>query len=208
MTTRRALRIGLTGPIACGKSTVAGWLAEAGAVVVDADRVARSVTQPGEPAHDDVLAAFGSRVRAADGTLDRSALATIVFGHPDRLRALERIVHPAVRPRIMGEIAEAEADGATLVAIEAIKLVEGGLAELCDEIWLVTCDPAEQLRRLVARGADEDDAAARMGAQGDIRERLAPASTRVVDTTGSPEEARRRVAVALDRARAELDRGR
>ena len=88
----------------------------------------------------------------ADGSLDRAALGRIVFADPAALRDLEAIVHPAVRPRILARIADAEANGAAAVVIEAIKLVEGGLAELCDEVWLVTCDPAVQRRRLVGRG--------------------------------------------------------
>jgi dephospho-CoA kinase len=85
----RALRIGLTGPIGCGKSTVAGWLAARGAVVVNADAVARAVTAPGEPAHEDVLARFGDAVRGPDGTLDRAALARLVFADAAGLRDLE-----------------------------------------------------------------------------------------------------------------------
>ena len=150
--TGRARRIGITGPIGCGKSQVARWLGELGAATVDADAVAREVTAPGEPAHDAVLARFGSAVTAADGTLDRAALARIVFADPARLRDLEAIVHPAVRPRILAAIDAADAAGAPAVVIEAIKLVEGGLAELCDEVWLVTCDAAAQRERLLGAG--------------------------------------------------------
>ena len=148
----RPLRIGLTGPIGCGKSTVAGWLGErAGVVVIDADQVAREVVEPGEPALDAVIARFGPDLRRDDGSLDRAALGRIVFADPAALRDLEAIVHPAVRPRILAAIAAAEKAGAPAIVIEAIKLVEGGLAELCDEVWLVTCDPADQRARLVGR---------------------------------------------------------
>jgi dephospho-CoA kinase len=197
---RRAVRIGLTGPIGCGKSTVAGWLAERGAAIVDADAVARSVTAPGQAAHDAVVEAFGPAVRGPDGSLDRAALGAIVFADAARLRELEAIVHPAVRPALLAEVAAAEASGARIVAIEAIKLVESGLAELCDETWLVTCDPADQAARLGGRGVPAADADARIEAQGDIRARLAPIATRVVDTSGSIEEARGRVDAALDAA--------
>ncbi len=143
MTAARPVRIGLTGPIGCGKSTVARWLGERGAVVIDADAVAREVTAPGQPGHDAVLARFGDPVRAADGTLDRAALARIVFSDPAALRDLEAIVHPLVRPRILAAIDAAAGTEAPAVAIEAIKLVEGGLAELCDVVWWVTChEPA------------------------------------------------------------------
>ena len=188
-----ALRIGLTGPIACGKSTVAGWLVDGGAALVDADAVAREVTAPGTGGHDAVLARFGDAVRAPDGTLDRVALARIVFADPQRLAELEAIVHPLVRPALLARVETAEAEGAPVVAIEAIKLVEGGLAELCDEVWLVTCDPADQGARLLRRGMAADDAGRRLAAQAGLAERLAPLSTRVIDTSGSRAEARARV---------------
>ncbi|HEX5823160.1 MAG TPA: dephospho-CoA kinase, partial [Candidatus Limnocylindrales bacterium] len=126
----RTVRIGLTGPIGCGKSTVAALLATRGAVVVDADEIARAVTAPGQPAHDAILTRFGDPVRAADGSLDRAALARIVFADPAALAALEAIVHPAVRPVILAAIEAAEAGAAPAVVVEAIKLVEGGLAAL------------------------------------------------------------------------------
>jgi dephospho-CoA kinase len=188
--TGRARRIGITGPIGCGKSQVARWLGELGAATVDADAVAREVTAPGEPAHDAVLAWFGGDVTAPDGTLDRAALARIVFADPARLRELEAIVHPAVRPRILGAIDAADAAGAPAVVIEAIKLVEGGLAELCDEVWLVTCDGAAQRERLLARGMSPADADRRMGAQSGLVDRVAPVATRVVDASGEAPDTR------------------
>jgi dephospho-CoA kinase len=197
------LRIGITGPIGCGKSTVASWLAEAGAVVVDADAVARAVTEPGEPALDAVVARFGDRVRRADGTLDRAALGHIVFDDPAALRDLEAIIHPAVRPRIEEAVAEAEAAGVPAVVIEAIKLVEGGLAEECDEVWLVVCDPAAQRERLAARGFPDEAAEQRIQAQGDLADRLRPAATRVVDTSGPAAAVRAEVVTLLERARVE-----
>jgi dephospho-CoA kinase len=190
------VRIGITGPIGCGKSTVAGWLGELGATVIDADRIARYVVEPGEPAFEAVLAAFGPEVRNADGGLDRAALGRLVFADPAALRRLEAIVHPAVRPRILAALIAAETAGEPAVVIEAIKLVEGGLADLCDEVWLVTCDPAEQRARVVARGAEPADADARIRAQGDLAARLRPAASRVVDTSGSPAATRAAVAAA------------
>ena len=195
------IRIGLTGPIGCGKSTVAGWLAELGAHVIDADRIAHQVTAPGEPALAEVLARFGDRVKAADGNLDRAALGRIVFANPAALRGLEAIIHPAVRPRIIAAVAAAEAaDPDGVIVIEAIKLVEGGLSELCDEIWLVTCDRAAQRGRLVGRGSTPADADQRIASQGDIAARLRPVATRVIDTSGSPDESRARAEKALDEA--------
>ncbi len=183
----RTLRIGLTGPIGCGKSTVAGWLGEhPGVVVIDADLVAREVVEPGEPALEAVIARFGPDLRRSDGSLDRSALGRIVFADAAALRDLEAIIHPAVRPRILASIAKAEAGSADAVIIEAIRLVDGGLADICDEVWLVTCPPDDQRARLVARGLAGNDAEQRIDAQGDLLARVRPVATRVIDTSGEP----------------------
>ena len=196
------VRIGLTGPIGCGKSTVASWLGErAGVVVIDADQVARDVLEPGQPALVAVIARFGSGLIGPDGSLDRAALGRIVFADPAALRDLEAIVHPAVRPRILAAIAQAAAEGVVAVVIEAIKLVEGGLAALCDEIWLVTCDPAVQRERVVGRGTEPADAERRIAAQGDLTERLRPAATRVIDTCGTLADTRAIVADAYEATR-------
>jgi dephospho-CoA kinase len=193
VTRQRTLVIGLTGPIGCGKSTVARWLEELGGVVVDADRIAREVTAPGEPALDAVIEAFGEEFMAADGSLDRAALGRVVFSDPAALATLEAIVHPAVRPRIEEAVRAAADAGAPLVVIEAIKLVEAGHAARCDEVWLVTCDAATQRERLVGRGTNEADAATRIAAQGDIIERLRPAAGRVIDTSGDRATVRARI---------------
>lgn len=197
---RRTLRLGLTGPIGCGKSTVAGWLGELGAVVIDADRVAHEVTAPGTPAVGEIAAAFGPQLVRDDGSLDRAALARIVFADPAALATLEAIVHPAVRPAILAEMAAAEANGATAIVVEAIKLVEGGLAELCDEVWLIACAADQQLARLRARaaasGGEPSGLEARIAAQAGLVDRLGPVATRVLDTSGSMADARARVEAA------------
>jgi len=164
--------------------------------MVDADAIARDVTRPGEPALDAILARFGPDL-AADGTLDRAALAAIVFADPAALRDLEAIVHPAVRPRILAALATAERANAEVVVLEAIKLIESGYAPLLDEVWLITCPLDDQLARLAGRGHDEADARRRIDAQFGLAERLAPAATRVIDTGGSMDDARQRVARAL-----------
>ena len=194
------LVIGLTGPIGCGKSTVAAWLGDLGAVVVDADLVAREVVEPGAPALGEVLETFGQEVAAPDGSLDRAALGRIVFTDPDALARLEAIVHPAVRPRILDHIATATRDGAPAVVVEAIKLVEGGLAGLCDEVWLVVCDTTTQRGRLDARGGDAADTDARIATQSDIVERLLPVATRVIDTSGGLDETQAAVEAAWQSA--------
>jgi dephospho-CoA kinase len=193
------VRIGLTGPIACGKSTVAGWLGERlGVVVIDADVVAREVLEPGEPGLEAVVARFGSDLLRADGSLDRSALGRKVFADPAALGDLEAIVHPAVRPRILAAMDRAGSEGAAAVVVEAIRLVEGGLAEMCDEVWLVTCDPEVQLARLVGRGSAEADAEQRIAAQAGLAERVRPGATRVIDTSGEPAHTRAIVDAAFD----------
>lgn len=196
----RTLRIGLTGPIGCGKSTVGQRLAEHGGVFIDADAVVREITAPGTRTAAAILEAFGPAVAAGDGGIDRAALAAIVFADADRLRALEAIVHPAVRRAILARIEAAERDGAPLVAVEAIRLVEGGLAELCDEVWLVTCDPATQLARTVSRSGDEADARRRIDAQRGLTERLRPHARRVIDTSGDLEATRALTDAALEAA--------
>lgn len=196
----RTVRIGITGPIGCGKSQVVRWLAELGVHVVDADRISRSVTSPGHPAHDLVLRRFGAAVAGPDGELDRAALGRIVFSDPIALRDLEQIVHPAVRPRIVEAIEAAEAAGAPAVAIKAIKLVKGGLATTCDQVWLVTCDPATQRERLLARGMPAADAEQRIAAQAGLVDRLRPAATWVLEASGPAAEARALVVAALAEA--------
>lgn len=188
----RAVRIGITGPIGCGKSTVARWLGERpGVQVIDADQVAREVLDPGEPALDAVVARFGREFLRPDGELDRAALGRLVFADPTALRDLEAIVHPAVRPRILAAIAQADAEEKSAVIIEAIKLVEGGLAAACDEVWLIRCESDVQQARLVDRGMSAEDTMRRIVAQGDIEARIAAVANRTIDTSGDQDATRR-----------------
>jgi dephospho-CoA kinase len=195
-----AVRIGLTGPIGCGKSTVLGWLRSLGAAVIDADQLARDVVAPGEPALAAVIARFGEEYRAADGGLDRAALGKLVFASPADLADLEAIIHPAVRQRIRAAIADADTAAAPAVVIEAIKLLEGGLASVCDEVWVISCTPEEQRERLLGRGMAADDAERRIVAQGELVEHLSPLATRILDTSGGRGAARARVIAAFHAA--------
>ena len=161
----RAPLVGLIGPIGCGKSTVAGWLAERGAAVIDADQLTRSIMTPGSPVTDAIIARFGGEYRLADGSLDRAALGRLVFADADRLAELEAIVHPAVARVEQDAIRAADAVRPAAIVIEAIKLVEAGHVGWCDEVWLVTCEPEVQLARLIGRGMSDGDARQRIAAQ-------------------------------------------
>lgn len=203
--TARPFLIGLTGPIGCGKSTVAGMLAELGATVIDADAVAAAATGPGEAALSPIRARFGEGIFAPDGSLDRADLARLVFADPAALRDLEAIVHPEVRRRVEAALESATGAGALVVVVEAIKLVEGGLAARCDEVWLITCGESDQRSRLAERGMPVEEAARRMTSQGaDLAERLAPHATRRIDTSGTAADTRESVEEALADALAPL----
>jgi dephospho-CoA kinase len=179
------LRVGLTGGIGSGKSTVSRRLAELGAVVIDSDALAREVVEPGTPGLAAIVAAFGAGVLAPDGRLDRSALSAIVFADEDALASLNRIVHPLVRERA-GELAAAAAADAVLVQ-DVPLLVESGMSDSFDMVMVVDAPEDERVARLVReRGMTEDDARARMAAQASREDRLAAADI-VLDNSGTPE---------------------
>ena len=194
--------IGLTGPIGCGKSTVASVLGELGHR--DRRRCSGSgSTAPGEPAISAIRQWFGDAVFAPDGSLDRAALAAIVFADAGALRDLEVITHPAVRRRVLERLERAQSAGDPFVVIEAIKLVEGGLADGCDEVWLVECSVDDQRKRLLGRGMAPADLERRLATRGpDLAERLSSRATRRISTSGSLADTRERVEDAL----AELSR--
>lgn len=185
--------IGLTGGIASGKSAVADLLAEHGAVIIDSDRLAREVVEPGTPGLAAVVARFGTGVLAADGALNRAALGRIVFEDPSARADLEAVVHPLVRARAAELAASAPADS---VVVEVIPLlVETGQAGRFDHVVVVDVDPAVQLARLQARdGFSAAEAAARVAAQASRERRLAAADV-VIDNSGSPAD----LAAAVDR---------
>jgi dephospho-CoA kinase len=138
--------IGLTGNIATGKSTVATMLAELGAMVIDADKIAHQAMGRGAGVFESVVAVFGPNVIGADGEIDRGHLGHIVFSDPVALRRLEEIVHPAVGLEISRRIAEAEFP---VVVIEAIKLIEAGIHHICQALWVTTCSEEQQIERLM-----------------------------------------------------------
>ncbi len=178
------LRIGLTGGIGSGKSTVAALLAARGAVVVDADRIAREVLEPGTPGLAAVVGAFGPGVLAEDGSLDRAALAAIVFADPEARARLDGIVHPLVRARAREVIGQAAPDA--VVVQDVPLLVETGQADAHDLVLVVETDLETRVARLLLRGLSEDDAHARIAAQATDEQRRAVADV-VLDNSGGPE---------------------
>ena len=197
------LRVGLTGGIASGKTAVADLLAAHGAVVVDADLLAREVVEPGTPGLAAVVERFGTAVLTPEGRLDRPHLGRIVFGDEAARRDLERIVHPAVRRRAAEIEGAAPADAVVVHVIPL--LVETGQARDFDLCVVVDLDPATQLRRLQERnGLGVEDARARVAAQADRADRLAVAD-RVLDNNGSPEQLRGQVDRLWDELEAAAD---
>ncbi len=180
---QRRIIVGLTGNIGTGKSTILAYLRQQGAYVLDADRLAHQAIMRGGPAYADVVSAFGRAVVGPDGEIDRSALAGIVFSSPDRLRELEAIVHPAVYQLAAAELA---ATDASVVIVEAIKLLESGhLLTLCDEVWVVTSSSAAQEQRLSRqRGMSDGEIQARLAAQSSQQEKVKRA-TRVIENDGT-----------------------
>lgn len=176
------LSVGLTGGIGAGKSEVSRLLSSYGAVLIDSDRIAREVVEPGTPGLAAVVEAFGPQVLTEQGALDRPKLGAIVFADPERLQVLNGIVHPLVRQR-SAELAE-EAGPDAVIVNDVPLLTENGLAPLYDLVIVVDAAPATQLDRLVRlRGMNEEEARARMEAQATREQRLAIADL-VIDNDG------------------------
>jgi dephospho-CoA kinase len=190
------LRIGLTGGIGSGKSTVAGLLAAHGARVVDADRIAREVVEPGTPGLAAVVAEFGEGVLTDDGALDRPALAGVVFGDPAARARLDAVVHPLVRARAAELVAAAPADA--VVVQDVPLLVETGQAGSYDLVLVVETDLETRVARLVERGLTAADARARIASQATDEERRA-----VADVVLRNDGDRAGLAAAVDRFWAE-----
>ena len=185
------LTLGLTGGIGSGKSTVSALLEERGAVVVDADRIVRELQQPGEPVFEAMVEAFGDGIVAPDGSLDRQAVADIVFADDDALKRLNAIVHPAVGQRIAERLAEL-AGTDEVVVLDIPLLVESGRDDMAAVI-VVDVDPELAVERLVEhRGFDANDARARIARQVSRDDRLAKADV-VLDNSGDVDALRQQV---------------
>jgi dephospho-CoA kinase len=190
------VRVGLTGGVASGKSTVSSMLRELGAVVIDADQLAREVVAPGTEGLAEIVTAFGDGVLTPEGELDRPGMAAIVFGDEEARRRLEGIIHPRVRRR--GAELEAAAGPDSVVVHDIPLLAETGRPSAFDAVVVVDVPVETQVRRMVElRGMSRDEAEARIAAQASREDRLAIA-THVIDNTGTPEDLRERVAEVFE----------
>lgn len=189
--------IGLTGNIGSGKSTVAGILKNLGAKVIDADQVARELVLPGTPALRDIAVSFGPAVLNEKGGLDRKKMGELVFCDPLAMKKLNEIIHPRIKEAIRGEIknfnAEKDRSGPGVLVVEAPLLIEVGLHNDVDEIWVVKVDEGEQIERLAERDRlSPGEVRARITAQLPQAEKLKYAR-RVIDNSGGPLETQKQV---------------
>lgn len=185
--------IGLTGGIASGKSSVARILEEKGIRVVDADQLARDAVALGSPGLDKIVAAFGSAVLLADGTLDRAALRQIVFADRAKKKQLESILHPEISRLADQHLARARGEGLETVIYMAPLLIEAGVQGKVDEIWVVTVTPEIQVERLMKRdGISHEEAQRIIGSQMPLTEKAGYGRI-VIDNSGTPEDTRRSV---------------
>jgi dephospho-CoA kinase len=189
-------RLGLTGGIASGKSTVAAMLVELGFDIIYADAIARDLIEPGQPAHDEVLGEFGPSIvdaESAERAIDRKKLAAIVFADRAKLDRLNAIVHPRVQEIILQRFEELSRNGRRSAAfVEAALLVEAGYQKYLDGLVVAWCTPEQQLERLVARGLSEQAARDRIASQLPVAEKLKVA-TEKIDCSGTLLETRRQV---------------
>jgi dephospho-CoA kinase len=186
--------IGLTGNIACGKSVVARMFEELGAKIIDADRIARLVVEPGEPAWKEIVEKFGEGILNTDRTIDRNKLGEIVFNDDEKREELNRITHPRIIERIKERIEEYRGEKAKVVMIEAALIVEkGGMRPLINDLIVVTADEETQIKRLIERsGLSREEAFSRIRSQMPISEKVKHA-TYVIDNSGSLGHTRRQV---------------
>ena len=190
--------LGITGNIACGKTSVGRMLLELGAErYIDADATVHALYEHGQPIAVQVAEAFGPSVIASDGSVDRKALGAVVFQDAEAMRSLERIVHPAVGIAMMQELSKVSETG--IVIIDAVKLLEGNSGKLCQSKWMITCPEEQELARLISRnGFSQQEAEARIRAQPSVADRL-PLVDEVIDNGGSLAETRQQVEAAFAR---------
>lgn len=187
------LRVGLTGGMGCGKSTVAAMMRERGCHVIEADPLAHKLIEPGQPAFQEVVRAFGPEILHADGFVDRAKLGAIVFADVDKLLRLNAIVHPGVVQELERQFSEfARTNPAGVAVVEAALLVEAGYAQNLDRLVVTWCKPEQQRERLLARGMSREQIEQRLAAQMPLEEKRRRADD-VVDCSVSLEETRGQV---------------
>lgn len=187
------LRYGLTGGIASGKSTVAAMLRDLGFPVLEADRIAHQVIEPGQPAYAGVIAKFSQEILDPDKRINRSRLGSIVFNDREKLNQLNAIVHPRVEQETLKLFAELEHSGKYPAAfVEAALIFETNLHKKLDGVAVVWCQPEQQLARLIERGLSEVEARKRIALQMPVQEKLALATDKI-DCSGPLQETRRQV---------------
>jgi dephospho-CoA kinase len=191
--------IGLTGPIGAGKSTVAAMLRELGAKVLDADAIVHDEESRGTTGYSAIVQTFGTKVLREDKEVDRAKLAAEVFGDPKKLAQLERILHPRVIARIL-EARKMLREGEVLV-VEAIKLLESGLRNVCDEVWVVLAPRDVMLERLAARGLSRAEAEMRLANQY-TEEEFRAAADAVIENGADRDRTKERVRAEWSRLRA------
>lgn len=186
--------IGLTGGIASGKSTVSRILSRMGAEIIDADMIAREVVEPGRKCFEMIVEEFGKGVLKGDGTLDRKKLGSIVFSDSLKLKRINEITHPEIRRIIAERLKDIEENGEHDVAvIDAAVLIESGMDDMADEVWLVYTDPDTQLERLKNRdGLSEQEAMSRIASQMPVSEKK-KFCDRIIDNSGTVEHTKEQV---------------
>lgn len=190
---KAAYVLGLTGSIACGKSTVAAYLKDMGARIIDADAISRSLTAPNGAALPAIRAQFGDEVFHKDGTLNRASLANDIFGNIENRRKLEGILHPAVQSETLRQMDEARANGAEVIVLDVPLLFETGMDSLCDSVWVISVDTETQIERVMQRdGKTREQAVARISSQMPLPDKERRAD-RVIRTDRAMEETQREV---------------
>lgn len=199
--------IGLTGGIGSGKSTVGAMLADLGAIVIDADQVAREIVEPGQAALTEIVNYFGDDVLLPDGSLDRKRLGAIIFADEQKRQVLNQITHPAIKDAINQKLEQItrEKSGAVVV-IEAPLLIEAGMVDMVDEVWLVTVEPEVQVKRVMERdGLDYDAAWQRVRSQSPSSDKIAYSNV-VISTGQSIKELHREIQKHWTRLKSKLKR--
>jgi dephospho-CoA kinase len=204
------LKVGLTGGIGCGKSTVAAMMRELGCRMIDADAISRDLAEPGQPAYQEIVAAFGQEILLADGRLDRAKTAHLVFADASKLSRLNKILHPRVIAEEERQLVEiALTDPHAVAVIEAALLLEAGLHKSLKRLIVVWCQPEQQIERLTnlqGRAMSREDAVRRIAAQIPLDEKRRMA-TDEIDNSGSLAATQKQVMVLVARLKTEASTG-